>query len=291
MSIAERAGVVDALGLVRLAAQEHLALVGLLEAADDLHQRRLAGAVVAEQPQHLALAQVQADVAQRDDRPEALGDVLHAEDVVRPQPPRRAPLPDAADVGVGGHRDDDRQAQVEAQVVGVDALDDQAVVEDARAAARRSARRPRCPSRRRAACPRSPRPRCRRRARSWRPTGRAAPRSCERPRARRRGPRSALQRMKLRMMTRRTLMPGLGRAVAVAADGDRVDAPARVAQHELQDDHDRPAPRSAPSRCRRRRRVANVVISPMTVVPGVATGWASEMISVKPLSAAACRAW
>src|SRR5215212_3559909 len=36
-----------------------------------------------------------------------------------------------ADVGVGGHRDDDRQAQVEAEVVGVDALDDQPVVEDA----------------------------------------------------------------------------------------------------------------------------------------------------------------
>ena len=65
---AERARMVDAARLVRLAAQEHAALVGLLEAADDLHQRRLAGAVVAEQPQHLALAQVQVDVAQRDDR-------------------------------------------------------------------------------------------------------------------------------------------------------------------------------------------------------------------------------
>src|SRR5512132_841850 len=36
-----------------------------------------------------------------------------------------------ADVGVGGHGDDDRQAQVEAQVVGVDALDDQAVAQGA----------------------------------------------------------------------------------------------------------------------------------------------------------------
>src|SRR5512132_4634185 len=36
-----------------------------------------------------------------------------------------------ADVGVGGHRDDDRQAQVEAQVVGVDALDDEAVAQGA----------------------------------------------------------------------------------------------------------------------------------------------------------------
>ena len=73
---------VDAVRLVRLAAQGHLAHVGLLEAADDLHQRRLAGAVVAEQPEHLALAQVQVDVAQRDDGPEVLRDVLDAQDVV-----------------------------------------------------------------------------------------------------------------------------------------------------------------------------------------------------------------
>ncbi len=80
---AERARMVDAPRLVRLAAEEQAALVGLLEAADDLHQRRLAGAVVAEQPQHLALAQVQAEVAQRDDGPEALRDVLDAQHVVR----------------------------------------------------------------------------------------------------------------------------------------------------------------------------------------------------------------
>src|SRR4051812_20214309 len=41
------------------------------------------------------------------------------------------PLPHPADVGVGRHRDDDGQPQVEAQVVGVDALDDQAVAQDA----------------------------------------------------------------------------------------------------------------------------------------------------------------
>src|SRR4051795_2141288 len=34
------------------------------------------------------------------------------------------PLSHASDIGVGGHRDDDREAEVEAQVVGVDALDD-----------------------------------------------------------------------------------------------------------------------------------------------------------------------
>src|SRR5919197_5909785 len=41
------------------------------------------------------------------------------------------PLSHATDVGVRGHRDDDRQAEVEAQVVRVDALDDQAVAQDA----------------------------------------------------------------------------------------------------------------------------------------------------------------
>jgi hypothetical protein len=51
------------------------------ESADDLDQRRLARAVVAEQPEDLALAQVQVDVAQRRDRAEALGDVFDAQDV------------------------------------------------------------------------------------------------------------------------------------------------------------------------------------------------------------------
>src|SRR5690242_7409669 len=41
------------------------------------------------------------------------------------------PLPHASDVRVDGHREDDRQAQVEVQVVGVDALDGQAVAQDA----------------------------------------------------------------------------------------------------------------------------------------------------------------
>src|ERR1700689_2726321 len=36
-----------------------------------------------------------------------------------------------SDVDVGGHRDDDREARVEEQVVGVDALQDQPVLEDA----------------------------------------------------------------------------------------------------------------------------------------------------------------
>ncbi len=62
--------------------QPHRPRVRLLEPAEDLDQRRLAGAVVSEQPQHLALAQVQVDVAQRDGGSEALGDVLDAQHVV-----------------------------------------------------------------------------------------------------------------------------------------------------------------------------------------------------------------
>ena len=55
---------------------------GWWKPGEDLDERRLAGAVVADQPEHLALAQVQADVAQRRDRAEALGDVLDAQHVV-----------------------------------------------------------------------------------------------------------------------------------------------------------------------------------------------------------------
>ena len=78
-----RARVVDALRLVGLAAQEHPPAVLLVEAAEDLDQRRLAGAVVAEQAQDLPLVQGQVDVPQRGDRAEALGDVLDAQDLLR----------------------------------------------------------------------------------------------------------------------------------------------------------------------------------------------------------------
>src|SRR5919197_18092 len=50
---------------------------------------------------------------------------------VMPLSANARPLSHARDVSVGGHRDDDRQAQVEAQVVGVDALDDQPVAQGA----------------------------------------------------------------------------------------------------------------------------------------------------------------
>ena len=55
----------------RLAVQEDLALVGPVEPVEDVHQRRLAGAVLAEQRVHLAAPQVEVDVVVRDDRPES----------------------------------------------------------------------------------------------------------------------------------------------------------------------------------------------------------------------------
>ena len=45
-------------------------------AGDDLHQRRLASAIVAEKGHHFAAADIEADVLQGFDGAEALGDVL-----------------------------------------------------------------------------------------------------------------------------------------------------------------------------------------------------------------------
>ena len=59
------AGVVRRVDPHRLAVEPDLAVVGLHDAREDLDQRRLAGAVVAEQREDLALAQLERDVAQR----------------------------------------------------------------------------------------------------------------------------------------------------------------------------------------------------------------------------------
>ena len=57
-----------------------LALVRVVEAVDDVHQRRLAGAVLAEQRVHLALEQVELDLVVREDAREALRDAAELED-------------------------------------------------------------------------------------------------------------------------------------------------------------------------------------------------------------------
>ena len=55
-----------------LAVEEDLAFIERVNAADALDQRRLAGAVVAEQGQHLAAIGLEADILQRMHRAEAL---------------------------------------------------------------------------------------------------------------------------------------------------------------------------------------------------------------------------
>src|SRR5919109_1230489 len=89
--LSERAGVVDRPDRDLLAVDVDPAGVGLVEAADDLDEGRLAGAVVADQPEHLAAAQAQVDVGQGGDAAEALGDVLDLEGL-------------AAAVAVAGHQ-------------------------------------------------------------------------------------------------------------------------------------------------------------------------------------------
>ena len=65
--------------LHRLAGDHDLALVGVVQPVEDVHQRRLAGTVLAEQRVDLALPQVEVDVVVRDDARKALRDVAHLE--------------------------------------------------------------------------------------------------------------------------------------------------------------------------------------------------------------------
>ena len=66
-----------------LALEQDLALVGPVEPVDDVHQRRLAGAVLAEEGVHLARDEVEVDVVVREDARELLGDAAQLEDGAR----------------------------------------------------------------------------------------------------------------------------------------------------------------------------------------------------------------
>ena len=57
-----------------------VARIGLIGAGQDLHQRRLAGAVLADQPEHLAATDFEVDIVQRDDARKALADAAHRQD-------------------------------------------------------------------------------------------------------------------------------------------------------------------------------------------------------------------
>ena len=72
----------------RLALDEDLALVRLVQAVDDVHQRRLAGAVLTEQRVHLAAAEIEVDAVVRDDAREALRDPAQLEDAAASAIPR-----------------------------------------------------------------------------------------------------------------------------------------------------------------------------------------------------------
>ena len=63
-----------------LALDQDLALVGVVEPVEDVHQRRLPRAVLAEERMDLAFDEIEADVVVRDDPGEALRDVPHLED-------------------------------------------------------------------------------------------------------------------------------------------------------------------------------------------------------------------
>ena len=63
-----------------LALQVDLARVRVVEPVEDVHQRRLAGAVLTEQRVHLALEQIEADVVVGEHARELLGDPDERED-------------------------------------------------------------------------------------------------------------------------------------------------------------------------------------------------------------------
>ncbi len=80
---AERAGIARIADRDLLAAEQDLALVGRIEPHDAFDERRLAGAVLAEQRMKLAGLDLHRDVAERDQRPEDLG---HADGFERDRP-------------------------------------------------------------------------------------------------------------------------------------------------------------------------------------------------------------
>ena len=70
----------------RLAVDHDRAGVGHMDAVQDLEDRRLAGAVAAEQGMDLALLDLEIDVDQRLDAPEGLGDAAHFDGMARALP-------------------------------------------------------------------------------------------------------------------------------------------------------------------------------------------------------------
>src|SRR4029077_10037755 len=78
----EPAGVLRAVAVNLAPLEQDLAAVGRVCPGDALDQRRLAGAVVADERHHLAGADLEVDVAQRLDGAEGLGDAAKLEERV-----------------------------------------------------------------------------------------------------------------------------------------------------------------------------------------------------------------
>ena len=74
-----RPGGTDRVEADALAADDHLSCVLRVEAAQDLDERALPGSVVADEAEHLALAQDEVDAAEDDERTEALRHAAHLE--------------------------------------------------------------------------------------------------------------------------------------------------------------------------------------------------------------------
>ena len=104
------------------AVEQHPALVGPVDAGDDLDQRRLAGAVLAHQRVDLAGLEVERDVVERLDAGEGLARALDGEPHLSRPRPHRAPA-------VEPDRGEDQRAEQELHPVGVDLGEHHAVLD------------------------------------------------------------------------------------------------------------------------------------------------------------------
>jgi hypothetical protein len=84
---AEPQSVHGGLDLGLLAHEEHLALVGTVDAGDHLDQRRLARSIVADQTDHLSRLHAHGDVVHRHQAAEGLGDVARLQQILHATPP------------------------------------------------------------------------------------------------------------------------------------------------------------------------------------------------------------
>ena len=103
-----------------LALEEDLAVVRLIDAGDALDQRRLAGAVVAEQRDHLAGIDVPAHVVDGDQAAEALGQVADRKDRIAHLASALGPADDQVARLVDQHGDDDDDADDDELPEGLD---------------------------------------------------------------------------------------------------------------------------------------------------------------------------